>query len=166
MAIAASDIHYRLSGGAGNADPLLSLGGVKSTATDAGANIFPDVPAGDAATGKTQYRGVVLHNAHGSLTYLGVKVWVDTDTPSPDTDADIALALEAVNVTMATIANDTTAPAGVTFTNAAVSEATGLSIGDIPFSQFKGIWLKRVVNPGAVSYSDSFSVSAKGSTAP
>jgi hypothetical protein len=166
MAIVAGDIHYRLSGGAGNSDPLLSLGGVISTATDAGANIFPDVPAADAATGKTQYRGVCIKNAHGSLTWIGVKVWVDTDTPSGDTDADIALAAEAVNVTMATIANDTTAPAGVTFTNAAVSEATGLSIGDIPFGQFKGIWLKRVVNAGAVSFADSFSVSAKGSTAP
>jgi hypothetical protein len=165
MAILTTDIHYRLSGGAGNSNPALALGGVKSS-TDAGSDIFSDVTGAEASAGKTSYRGVVLDNQHGSLTWTSVVAWVSTDTPSSDTDADIALAAEAVNVTMATIANELTAPATVTFTNAAVSFATGLSIGNIPAGQFKGVWLKRVVNAGALAFADTFAVTAQGTSAP
>lgn len=166
MAITASDIHYRLSGGSGNTDPNASLGGVKSTSTDAGSTIFDDVSGAESAAGDTEYRGVVISNEHGSLTYQSVKVWVSTDTPSADTDADVALAAEAVNTTMATIANENTSPSGVTFANTAVSFATGLSIGDIPSGQFKGVWLKRVVNSSAAAAADSFTVSCQGDTNP
>lgn len=166
MAITTADIHYRLSGGAANTDPLLSLGGARSTTTDAGATLFPDVTGAQSTSGITQYRGVYVSNEHGSLTYQAVKVWISTDTPSADTDSDVALAAEAVNTTMATIANETTAPTSVTFANTAVSFATGLSIGDIPNGQFKGIWLKRVVNSGAAAAADSFTVSAQGDTNP
>lgn len=166
MPIAGTDIHYRLSGGAGNTDPNASLGGAKSTTTDAGATIFDDVSGAESAAGRTEYRGVVISNEHGSLTYQSVKVWVSTDTPSADTDADVALAAEAVNTQMASIASETTAPSSVTFTNAAVSFATGLSIGDIPASQFKGVWLKRVVSAGAAAAADSFTVTCQGDTNP
>lgn len=166
MPIASSDIHYRLSGGSSNSDPTASLGGAKSTTTDAGSTIFPDVTGAQSAAGITQYRGVVLSNEHGSLTWQSVKVWISTDTPSADTDADVALAAEAVNTQMASIGNETTAPTSVTFANTAVSFATGLSVGDIPASQFKGVWLKRVTTAGAAAAADSFTVSAQGDTNP
>lgn len=166
MAITATDIHYRLSGGSSNSDPNASLGGVKSTTTDATTTIFDDVSGAESAAGDTEYRGVVISNEHGSLTYQAVKVWIDVDTPASDTDADVALAVEAVNTTMATIANENTAPTSVTFANTAVSFATGLSIGDIPNSQFKGIWLKRVITAGAAASSDSFTVKCQGDTNP
>jgi len=166
MPIATTDLHVRLSGGAANADPNASLGGAKSTTTDAGATIFDDVSGAESAAGDTEYRGVYLSNEHGSLTYMAPKVWVGTDTPSADTDADVALAAEGVNVAMASIANENTAPASVTFTNAAVSFATGLSIADIPAGQFKGVWLKRVVNAGAAATTDSFTINFQGDTNP
>lgn len=165
MAIVAADILIKLTGGAGNADPNASLGGVIS-ATDAGASIFDDVSGAEGAAGDTEYRGVDLKNNHGTLAYLAPKVWIGTDTPSADTDADVALAAEAVNTTMATIANENTAPASVTFANTAVSFATGLSIPDIPAGQFKGIWLKRVVTAGAAAAADSFTVNFQGDTNP
>lgn len=166
MPIASSDIHYRLSGGAGNSDPLASLGGAKSTTTDAGSTIFPDVSGAQSAAGLTSYRGVVLSNEHGSLTYQAPKVWISTDTPSADTDSDVALAAEAVNTQMASIGAETTAPTSVTFANTAVSFATGLATGDIPAGQFRGVWLKRVVTAGAAAAADSFTVSAQGDTNP
>lgn len=166
MAIASSDIHYRLSGGSSNSDPTASLGGAKSTTTDATTTILPDVTGAQSAAGITQYRGVVVSNEHGSLTYQSVKVWISTDTPSADTDADVALAAEAVNTQMASIGAETTAPTSVTFANTAVSFASGLSIGDIPSTQFKGVWLKRVVTAGAAAAADSFTVSAQGDTNP
>ncbi len=166
MAIVAGDIHYRLSGGAGNTDPAASLGGVMSTSTDAGTNLFEDIDGPTAQTGHTDYRGVYIYNAHGSLTYQAVRVWVSTDTPSPDTDADIALADEAVGNDMETIANDVTAPVGPVFANTAVSYATGLVIGDIPNGSRKGVWVKRVINAGAAAYADSFTVTCQGDTNP
>ena len=76
------------------------------------------------------------------------------------------LAVEAVNVTMATIATETTAPTSVTFTNAAVSSATMLSIGNIPATQFKGIWVKNVINAAAAPVNDSFTINVTGDSAP
>lgn len=166
MAIVAGDIHYRLSGGASNADPLLSLGGVMSTTTDAGTTIFDDVSGAESSAGDTEYRGVYVLNNHGSLTYQGVRVWVSTDTPSADTDADIALAGEGLNATMETVANENTAPVGEVFANTAVSYATGLVMGDIPFGQRYGLWIKRVVNAGAAAYADSFTITCQGDTNP
>jgi hypothetical protein len=114
MAIASSDIHYRLSGGSSNSDPNASLGGAKSTTTDAASTIFDDVSGAESAAGDTEYRGLCLSNEHGSLTWQSVKIWISTDTPSADTDADVALAAEAVNTQMASIANENTAPTSVT----------------------------------------------------
>jgi hypothetical protein len=164
--IAATDIHFRLSGGAANASQNASLGGAKSTTTDASASLFDDTTGAESAAGDTEYRGICVSNEHGTLTYLAPRVWISPDTPSPDTDADIALAVEAVNVTMATIANEDTAPSSVTFANTAVSYATGLVIPDIPAGQFKGVWVKRVVNAGAAAYADSFTVNVQGDTNP
>jgi len=164
--ITATDIHFRLSGGAANSNQNAALGGAKSTTTDASASLFDDVTGAESASGDTEYRGIYVSNEHGTLAYLAPKVWVSPDTPSPDTDADLALAVEGVNVAMATIADENTAPASVTFANTAISYATGLAIPDIPAGQYKGVWLKRVVNAGAAAYADSFTVNVQGDTNP
>jgi hypothetical protein len=166
MPITATDIHLRLTGGASNSNPASSLGGAKSTTTDAGSNLFDDVSGAESAAGDTEYRGISVSNEHGSLSYLAPRVWIGTDTPSADTDADVALAAEAVNTTMATIADENTAPTSVTFANTAVSFATGLTIPDIPNGQFKGVWLKRVVNAGAAPVADTFTLNVQGDTNP
>lgn len=44
MPIIATDIQYRLSGGAANSNPLTSLGGAKSS-VQSGTNLFDDVPS-------------------------------------------------------------------------------------------------------------------------
>lgn len=166
MPIVGTDIIYRLAGGSGNSDPNASLGGVMSTSTAAGANLFDDVSGAESAAGDTEYRGIYVLNNHGSLSYLAPRLWVSTDTPSADTDADVALASEAVGSTMATIADENTAPAAITFANTAVSYATGLVIADIPFGSRKGIWIKRVVTAAAAAASDSFTVTVQGDTNP
>lgn len=166
MAITATDIEFRLSGGAANSDPLLSLGGAKSSVAVTSGTLMSTVTGAQASAGRTRYRGIYLHNNHGTLAYQSSGVWIGTDTPSADTDADVALALEAVNVTMATIATETTAPTSVTFTNAATSQGTMLSIGDIPAGQHKGIWVKNVINAGAAPVNDSFTMNVTGDSAP
>lgn len=155
MPIISTDIQYRLSGGAGNTDVNASLGGVKSS-TSVGTglhNLFDVVSSAEASSGDTEYRCVYVHNNHGTLTMQSAKIWIVTNTPSTDTSIEIALGSSAVNGTEQTIADETTAPTGVTF-SAPASEGAALSIGDIPAGQHKAVWIKRIVNAGAAAYND------------
>ena len=155
MPIISTDIQYRLSGGSGNTDVNASLGGVKSS-TSVGTglhNLFDVVSSAEASSGDTEYRCVYIHNNHGTLTMQSAKIWIVTNTPSTDTSIEIALGSSAVNGTEQTIANENTAPTGVTFSTPS-SLGTALSIGDIPAGQHKAVWIKRIVNASASAYND------------
>jgi hypothetical protein len=61
MPIAASDIQYRLSGGAANAVPDSSLGGAKSSVQivdNTDNNLFDDVSGAEHTAGRVEYRAV------------------------------------------------------------------------------------------------------------
>lgn len=164
MAIASTDIQYRLSGGAGNTVPAASLGGAKST-TVANASIFDDVSSAEAVAGDTEYRCVYVHNAHGSLTLTGAVLWIPSNTPSPTTTFDVGVGTSSVNSTEQAVADENTAPAGVTFA-AAASQAAGVALGDIPAGQSRAVWLRRTVQAGTSAVSDSATIRVTGDTAP
>jgi hypothetical protein len=164
MAIAASDIIFRLSGGASNATPLTSLGGAKSSVA-AASTIFDDVSAGESSAGDAEYRCVYVHNAHATLTLTAPVIWIATNTPSPGTVLDVGVGTSAVNATEQTVADENTAPSGVTF-SAAASQGAGVALGDIPAGQHRAIWVRRTVTAGAAAYADSFTVRVTGTTAP
>ena len=163
MAIVSTDIQYRLSGGASNSDPALSLGGVKSST--AASNYFDDVSSAEASAGDTEYRCVYVHNNHGTLSLIGAKVFVQTNTPSSDTDVAIGLGSSAINGTEQTVADESTAPAGVSF-SAPTTFAGGLAIGDLAAGAHKAVWVRRTVNAGAAAYADSFTLRVQGDTNP
>lgn len=153
MAIESTDLLFFLSGGAGNSDPDASLGGIISTTqiTDASDNnLFDDVTGDEASSGDTEYRGLYLKNNHGSITLQNSKLWFSSNTTSTDDTLNMALAGEGVNATMETIADESTAPVGETF-SAPASKAAGLSVGNVPAGQIYGIWLQRVVNSSAAA---------------
>jgi hypothetical protein len=166
--IAASDIKYRLSGGAGNADPNASLGGAKSSTeiTDnVDNNLFDDVSGAEHAAGDIEYRCYYIHNGHGSLTLTGALAWIQSDTSGAESDISIGVGSAAVNGTEQTIANESTAPADVTFSDAAVSRATGLALGDLPPGQHKAVWVRRTITAGTTPQAaDTCSVQAGGDT--
>jgi len=162
--IIASDIQYRLSGGASNSDPLLSIGGIKSS-TASGAGIFDDVSSAEALAGDTEYRCIYIHNAHATLTYTAARIWVQTNTPSADTTVALALGNAAVNATETAVANENTAPSGPTF-SAPTDYAGGIAIGDIPAGQHRAVWERRTVTAGAAVYADSFTLRVQGDTLP
>ena len=173
MPIVASDIQFRLSGGAGNTDPNASLGGAITTGgglsvitTDTLNNVWDDVSGAESSSGDTEYRAIFIKNNHGTLTYTGAKVWVSTNTTSADDTVDIALADEGINNTIETIANESTAPVGPVFAGTAVSFATGLSLGNLAAGQAHGIWIKRVVTGGAAAANaNPYTISVQGETA-
>ena len=168
MAITAGDIDFHLSGGAGNADPDAALGGVISATqlTDASLhNLFDIVSSAEASAGDTEYRCIYVKNAHGSLALENAVVWIQTQTPSADTSVEIALAGEGVNGTAETVANESTAPVGETF-SAPGDVGSALAIGNIPAGQHQAIWIKRIVGAAATAYnSDSVVIRVQGDTA-
>ena len=163
MAIVSTDIQYRLSGGASNSDPAISLGGVKSST--AASNYFDDVSSAEASAGDTEYRCVYVHNNHGTLSLIGAKVFIQTNTPSSDTDVAIGLGSSAINGTEQTVADESTAPTGVSF-SAPTTFAGGLAIGDLAAGAHKAVWVRRTVNAGAAAYADSFTLRVQGDTNP
>lgn len=162
MAIQPTDIHIRLSGGASNTNPSASLGGAKSS-TDAPSNVFDDITSSEAGVGSTEYRCGYVHNAHASLTLQNAHVWLSANTPSITTTVDIGLGTSALNGTEQTVANEKTAPSGVTF-SAAATEATAIALGDIPPGQGRAIWFRRSANAGTTSVTDTFTVNVGGDT--
>lgn len=168
MAIVTGDISLQLSGGTSNTLPASSLGGaISSTAiTNASLhNLFDIVSSGEASSGDTEYRCFYIKNNHATLTWQSVLVWIQTQTPSATTSWEFALGTSAVNGTEQSVANESTAPTGVSWSTVS-TEGTALSIGNIPNGQHKAIWCKRIVSAGAGSYNtDSALMMFKGDTA-
>ncbi len=163
MPISSSDIQFRLSGGSGNTDPAASLGGAKSS-TAAGSNLFDNVSGAESSAGDTEYRCIYVHNNHETITLQTAVIWIQTNTPSADTTIEIGLDPAGLNGTAGTVANENTAPTGVTF-SAPSSKPSGLSLGSPPAGQHYPVWVKRIVTAGAAAASDSFTLRVEGDTA-
>ena len=168
MAILASEIKFYLSGGAANADPNASLGGAISSTEIVAAslhNLFDVVSGDESSAGDSEYRCFYIKNTNASLTLQNAKVWVETESPSPDSDELIGLGSSAVGGTEQSVADEQTAPSGVTFSQAD-GEANALVIGDIPAGSWKAIWIRRDILAGAAAYnSDSSVIRVQGETA-
>jgi hypothetical protein len=177
MAITATDILYKLSvvAAAGNTTvgtPAGALGDQISTTqiTDASLHNLFDVVTGDEnAANDVEYRCFFVHNAHATLTWENVMVWINSETAG---GASISIGLDPAGVTAvgaataqaATIANESTAPAGVTF-SAPTTKAGGLSIGNIPAGSVAAIWVRRTAANTAALDTDGAVIRCEGDTA-
>ena len=170
MAIVASDIQTRLSGGAANSNPNLSIGGVMSSTAWAGGvlhDLFDVITGDENAASTVDYRCVYVRNGHATLTLLGATVWLTSQTAGGAT-VDMGLDPAAIgNGTTtgvaATPANETTAPASVTYSSPA-SKAGGLVIGDIPAGSAKAIWFRRTAANSAAIDNDGVTLNIAGDT--
>jgi len=163
MAIVSGDLRFHLTGGAANADPSLSLGGVISSVqlTDATLeNLFDNVSPADALAGCTHYRALSFKNA-SALTAYGAVVFISQETTSADTTIEIAYDPTGTQ----SIVNETTAPAGLSFSTP-LSLGAGLALGDVAAGATKRIWFKRIVDPGAAQASDSGKITVTVGSAP
>jgi hypothetical protein len=165
MAITATDIKFFLSGTGGTGDTSLG-GAIHATEVSATVNQFFDVVSGaESSAGDTEYRCLYVKNTHGSLTLYSAKVWISSNTPSTDTEITIGLGTAAVSATEQTVADESTAPSGVSFSTAA-SEGAALSIGDLVAGAYKAVWVKRVVSASAAAYTnDTFTITVRGDSA-
>jgi hypothetical protein len=143
---------YALQGGSNGGVLIVtvvaaSLPGANLSNTIAVVNIanevFDDVTKAESYAGVTRYRAVYFCNTSAADAKKLAKLWIASNTPGLDT---IAIGLDPAGAggTAATIANENTAPAGVTFTTPD-SESTALSIGDLAVSQDYPFWIKELV---------------------
>lgn len=175
MAIAETDLIWRLSGGASNTNPNASLGGAMSTAaggiitkTKTFNSIFDDISGAEAAAGSVEYRCIYVQNANASLGLTSPKVWIESNVGNASDMIDIGLDLAGVGGTADTIAVETEAPSpAVTFSHTCTSYATGLALsGTLTASGNVAIWIRRTITAGMAADDDeAFTIRVQGDTA-
>ena len=108
--------------------------------------LFDDVSRPESVAGDIEYRCFYVKNAHGADSMASCLLWINADTPGADT---IAIGLDPVglNGTATTIADENTAPSGVTFSEPS-SELTALSLGTIAAAGYYAVWMRRTVPVG------------------
>ncbi|MEW8494254.1 MAG: hypothetical protein AB2604_10650 [Candidatus Thiodiazotropha taylori] len=167
MAVLATDIDFHLSGGAANADPNASLGGaISNNQITSGAlhNLWDIVSGAESSAGDTEYRCIYVRN-NSAQTLFNAHVYVSTESPSVGSDELIGLGTSAVNGVEQTVADESSAPAGVAFSQAN-GVGNALAIGDIPAGQHKAIWIQRDISIGAAAYNnDGPTLTVGGDTA-
>ena len=119
-------------------------------------DLFDDVSSAETTTGDVEYRSLYLYNNHATITMQDLRLFF---TSAAD-DLDIGVAAEAVDVTMATIANESTAPSSVTFSHPTTyaaglqaNSSTGLAAGSR-----RGFWVRRTIPasaPGEAAHTET-----------
>ena len=179
MAILTTDLLWKLSVTTGSAGDSTAQGTVDNSLgkyisttqiTDASLhNLFDKVTGAENTAGDVEYRCVFVHNNHGSLTLENPVVWLsDTITGG----AAVAIGLDPAGVTAkgsasaqaAEIADESTAPVGVTFSSP-TSKATGLSLANIPAGSVAAVWVRRTAADSAALAIDGATLKLEGDTA-
>lgn len=116
-------------------------------------NLFDDVLKVDALNGADNYRCIYLHNTSGDEAFLQVGIYGYGASGNPAAAGDLfwvgadpaGAGDGSTTGVAATIANELTAPAGVTFSSPVL--AAPLILGAIQPGESRAIWLKRAVPP-------------------
>lgn len=178
MPIVSTDILYKYSVAAAAGDTTAgtaagSLGDQVSTTqiTDATlGNLFDDVTGDEASAGDTEYRCIFVHNNHATLTLTAPVVWINSEvagggSASLFVDTTAASAKGSGSAQALTVANESTAPAGASW-SAPTTKGTGLSLGDIAAGQVKAFWIRRVVGASTAALNnDGATFRVEGDTA-
>jgi len=157
MSLSVSDLKIYLTGGVGNTDPDLSIGGSTSTTLVGTAlhDLFDHVLPDESVSGKTEYRVIDHQNISGADTGYSPRLFASVVSGADTTiyyayDSSGGAGLESA---YGTSAADIAVLAALTFYSEAAltSYATGLALGgDMAASNKRRIFIKRVTIAGAV----------------
>jgi hypothetical protein len=178
-AIIASEIVFRRTvktGSAGDstaqADPNASLGKYASTTAWAGGtlnDLFDDISGAENAASTVDYRALAVLNNNTANVLENAVVYISAETAG---GASIALATDNIaasakasaSAQLAEIANETTAPSGVSSFSSPTTVGTGLSLGNIPVANVKGFWVRRTAANTAALSNDGVTIAVTGDT--
>jgi len=175
--IATSDIlfkHSVITGSAGNSTAGTAAGSlgkyISTTAlTDATLNnLFDDVTGDENAASDVEYRCFFVHNAHATLTLLAPVAWVSSEVAGGaemaiGVDTTAASAIGSASAQGLEIADEGTAPSGVTF-SAPTTKGTGLALSDIPAGECKAVWVRRTAANTVAVTNDGATLRVEGDT--
>ena len=185
MAISSSEIKLILSGSAvTNTVPNDSYGGVMSTAaggiitSDQLNNDMDDITSAEAASGITIYHAYYYKNTNNSspspLIYIAPKVYIQSNTATNETESYIGIPPELKNVAVQRLSAETGSgsatppvdpPTNVTF-SAPANYSGGLALLDLPATNYRGIWVKYVVDASASAVLDAYTLGIQGDSNP
>ena len=152
MPIVTGDLKMYLTGGAANADPNASLGGVISSVQfvdDTLQNLFANVTPSEAIAGSIKYRALSFKNTSAFIAYAAV-IYISQETTS--TDTTMAIGYDSTG-TQSIVDEDTAPTGGVTFSTP-LSLAAAIALGDVAAAGVSRIWFRRTVTAGAAQAAD------------
>lgn len=156
MPVVTGDLELRLSipgGGPGDSDPQPdpddSLGEFMSTTVlvdNVANNLMRDMTGAEGQAGVTLYRCLFVVNTNVADTWGSVALWVSSQESGGaevaiGLDPAGAVAMDSASDQAATIADEETAPTGVTFSTPTTQE-TGLALGDIGPEECYAFWFR------------------------
>jgi hypothetical protein len=179
MPIVSGDIVLRYSVKTGSAGDSTagtmagSLGKYASTTVVAtGANgLFDDISGAENAASEAEYRGVAVLNNHATLALQNPVAYLASEVAG---GAAVAIATDNIaasvktnaSAQMAEIANEDTAPTGVSAFSSPTTVGTGLSLGASLAAGFvKGLWVRRTAANTAAVDNDGVTLGIGGDTA-
>lgn len=178
-AITAGEILLKRSvktGAAGNAtaqaDPNASLGKYVSTTAWAGGSLndlYDDVSGAENAGSVVDYRCIFVHNSNANNALQNAVVYLSSEVAG---GASIALASDNIAASAlgsaaaqaAEIANETTAPTGVSAFSSPTTPGAGVALGSIPAGQVKAFWIRRTAANTAALSNDGVTIAVAGDT--
>jgi hypothetical protein len=176
-AIVASDIVWRYSvttGSAGNTTAGTANGSlgkyISTTAWAGGAanDLFDDISGAENAASTVDYRCIFIYNSNAANAYQNAVMYLSAEVAGGASiaigvDTTAASALGSATAQALTIANETTAPAGVTF-SAPTTAAGGISLGSIPVGNVRAVWVRRTAANTAALSGDGVTLAVSGDT--
>lgn len=176
-AIVSGEILFKRSvvAAAGNttaqADPNASLGDQISTTAWAGGSandLFDDVTGAENAASDVEYRCIFVHNSNTANTLQNAVVYLSAEVAGGATiaigvDPTAASAIGAATAQAVTVADENTAPAGVTF-SAPTTAGSGVALGNIPSGSCRAFWIRRTAANTAALSGDGVTIAVTGDT--
>lgn len=165
---------FSVSAAAGNTtagSAATSLGDQISTTAWAGGvanDLFDDITGAENAASTVDYRCLFIHNSNASNPLENAVIYLSAETGggasiAVGADPTAASAIGSASAQAVTVANETTAPAGVAFSSP-TSAATGVALGTIPAGQCKAFWVRRTASNSAALSNDGVTLAITGDT--
>jgi hypothetical protein len=178
-AIVAGDIkwHYTTTAGAtGNSTVNTTISTflgkyIASSLWAGGAanDLFDDITGAENAANQVDYAGIGIDNSNVNNDYVSPAVYISSETAGgaavaigADTTAQSAIG--SASAQLVTIATQTTAPAGVSFTSPTTFGA-GVTLGTITKNGYvKGLWIRRSAANTVALSGDGATLTVQGDT--
>jgi hypothetical protein len=178
-AITAGEIltKFSVAAAAGNTtagSAATSLGDQISTTQWTGGalnDLFDDISGDENAASESEYRCIFIHNTNANNIYENVVVWISAEVGgganvSIGVDTTAASTLASGSTQALTVADENTAPGGVTFTSP-TTKATGIVIGNLAVAAgtcVRAFWIKRTATNSSALSADGVTLSIAGDT--